>query len=158
MEKVEARLILEMLGRPPKHIVDTFATLLERLAQEKGVNVLHKEVHTPVKVKDSADLYTTFAEIEASFESIRTLFGIIFAYMPSNVELIEPQNLKLTNNELNDLINLLAGRLHMYEAITKRLVGERDTLIGRLKAVSGENIKVNKPSKSATPKASKKKL
>lgn len=136
MASIEARFILEIMGRPPEHIVKTLNEIIARIESEKGVKLINKKVHEPVLIKDSKDLYTTFAELEFEFDSLNMFWGILFAYMPSNVELIAPERLTLSNQELSLAGTQILNKLHFYEAVVKRLVAERDTLKNQLQQIS----------------------
>lgn len=133
MEKIQATLILEILGRPAEHIKSALVALVERLGTEKGVTVTAKTIHEPTPVKESKDLFTTFAEVSVEFESIANYFGIIFTYMPANVELISPTEFKISNTELSELGNRLLIQLHNYDAITKKMLFERNFLVKKLR-------------------------
>lgn len=162
MSALDARLIVEILGKPADHVTFTMNALVDKLGQEKGVSITHKKIHDPRPVEGSKELFTTFAELEISFDSINVFFGIMFAYMPSNVEILSPTSFKLSNEEITSLANILVSRLHMYESVTKRLVGDREILINKLKSmgVTFSNQPPQPPiseEKKAPKKSSKKK-
>ncbi|HLC54666.1 MAG TPA: hypothetical protein VJK07_03520, partial [Candidatus Nanoarchaeia archaeon] len=60
MEAIEARIIIEMLGRPAEHLSATLNSLIERLGAEKGVAIKQKKVYDPTPVKESTDLFSSF--------------------------------------------------------------------------------------------------
>ena len=93
--------------------------------------------------------FTSFAELELEFESLNLLFGSIFAYMPANVEIIKPEKLTLTNTDLSDLTGKLTGRLHDYDAITKKAMTEREMLVHKLKEVAPHLFKQPEPAQEA---------
>ena len=68
-------------------------------------------------------------------------FGILFAYMPSNIELVSPEQINLRNDEFNILANKLAARLHDYDAIAKRMIAERNILVNKLQEVAPLELK-----------------
>ncbi len=154
MEPLHVRFIIEILGKPAAHVSSTMHMLLDRLAQEKGVSVTGRIVHEPKAVPENKGLFTTFAEVEARFESINVFFGIIFAYMPSNIEVISPGSLKFTNEEVTTLGNTLVSRLHLYESVTKKLVSDRDVLMNKLKSM-GVTFPQQVPPAPATEKEKK---
>lgn len=168
MDSLTVRFIVEILGKPAEHVKETMRSLITKLGEEKGVSLVHHTIHEPRPVEGSKELFTTFAELEARFDSIHAFLGIIFAYMPSNIEVISPSSLKMTNEEITTLGNLLIGRLHLYESVTKKLVGDRDILINKLKSMgvtfqqsppvgqSPQPVKENKESKKSGKKKSKK--
>ncbi|MEM4259505.1 MAG: hypothetical protein QXS38_01965 [Candidatus Pacearchaeota archaeon] len=148
MDKIEATLILEILGRPAEHIKSALTGLVDRLGSEKGIKIIEKKIHEPLEVKETKNLYTAFAEVSVEFDSLANYFGVIFAYMPAHIEIISPVTFKLSNAELNELGNKLLARLHDYDAITKRAIYERNLLNNKLREVaphlfkkSEENVK-----------------
>ena len=136
MQKLQVRIVLEILGRPAEHIKQSLNALLEKLGKEKGIKIMNKKVHDPIPVKDSNNLFTTFAEAELELDSLDNYFGLMFGYMPSNIELIYPESLNLKNEEFTILANRLLLRLHDYDAIAKRLIAERDNVLQKLHEVA----------------------
>ena len=141
MDKIKADLVFEILGRPAEHIKTALSGVIDKLGTEKGVKVNNKKIHEPTEVRESKDLYTTFAEVSIEFDAIENLFGIIFAYMPAHVEIISPANFEITNLNLNELSNTILMRLHNYDAITKKLIYEKDFLVNKLREVAPQLFK-----------------
>ncbi len=136
MKKIQARMILEILGRPSEHIKEAMTILLQRLKTEPGVKIIEETHHEPIKVQDSKDLYTTFSEIILEVDSLTMYFGIIFAYMPSNVEVLSPQEMVIANADFNEITGFLTQRLHDYDAIAKRMTSERQIFEQKLREVA----------------------
>lgn len=153
MKNIQIRAILEILGRPPEHIVEGLKMLIDKMKQEKGVKVQHFNIHEPKKLKESEELYTTFADIELEVDSIHTIFSLVFSYMPANIEIIYPEKVELTNVDVNHAMNQLAQRLHNYDAITKRVLQERDGVLAKLREVAPNLFK--KEEQKAGPLAKK---
>ena len=141
MDKIKATLILEILGKPADHIKNALTSLIEKLGQEPGVKIFDKQVHEPAPVPQSAEIFTTFAEVSLEFDSLAKCFGILFAYMPSHIEINSPANLALTSIDFNDLCNKLLARLHDYDAITKKFIYERNFLLNKLHEKAPELFK-----------------
>src|SRR3989338_5652465 len=121
MEKIHASLVLEIMGRPKEHVESAIKGLVEKLGNEKGVKLISKTIHAPIPIENSKDLLTTFAEVEVTLDGLENYFSILFAYMPSNIEIIKPESLSLSNSLLNTLANSLLQRLHNYDTITKNM-------------------------------------
>ena len=132
MEKLQANLILEILGRPKEHLKGALNELVNKLGTEKGMKIIEKNLHEPIPVKESKDLFTTFAEILIELDSLENYFGLMFAYMPANFEIINPERIILSNVNLNDLMSKLIHRLHDYDAIAKRALIDNDILTKKL--------------------------
>ena len=140
MNELKANFVLEILGRPKEHIEGAIASLIEKLGKENGIKVKESKVHEAMAVQDAEDLFTTFAELEVEFKSIENYLVALFAYMPSHVEIIEPEKISLTNTYFNDIGNMLLQRLHNYDAITKKTIVDRELLIQKLKEVAPEEL------------------
>ena len=113
--------ILEIIGRPKEHLVQTLDKLIEAMDKEKGVKVIEKKINEPIEMKNNKDFYTTFAEVEMEVEEILQLAGLIFKYMPANIEIIEPELIALSNNGWSEILSELTRRLHGYDEIARVL-------------------------------------
>src|SRR3989344_5902121 len=121
MGKFQVNLIIEIMGRPPEHVKEALRNLSTRIGSEKGVKIKSQEIHDPIQVEEGKDLYTAFIELSLEIESLSTFTAIIFTYMPSNIELVSPEKIELSNVELNELGNAITQRLHHYDAVTKQI-------------------------------------
>ena len=162
MEKIKAHLVIEILGRPAEHIKKALFDLLLKLKEEKGISLIDQKVHEPVLAPNSKDLFTTFTEVSVELDSLANYFGIIFAYMPSHIEITNPEKIQMSNYDLNELGNILVQRLHHYDAITKSTLFERDSALAKLREVAPhlfkkqEQLKENQQQNKKQPKQSKK--
>ena len=118
---ITAMMIIEVLGRPEEHLTKVLEDLSNQVEAEPGVKSAKKKLNKPTLVKDQKDLFTGFVEIEMEIESPMTLAALMFKYMPSHVEVIEPENFVFKNVEFNELLNELTRRLHRYEELVKVL-------------------------------------
>ncbi|MSS75264.1 hypothetical protein EXS73_03585 [Candidatus Pacearchaeota archaeon] len=144
-EIVQSRIILEVLGRPPEEVAAALDLLIQNIGKEAGVTVIGSDMHDPVPVKDSKDLFTAFAEVTIETTTLEHLFGILFAYMPSNVEVISPQEIIYTNATVNHFANILLTRLHNYDAISKKLLNEKNFMTQELYKVAPHLFKKQDP-------------
>jgi len=132
-------MIIEVIGRPPEHLIETLNDLIKQIDEEKGVVVKEKKVNEPALMKDQKDFYTSFAEIEVEVEEILDLAMLMFKYMPAHIEIISPELIALTNNGWNDILNELTRRLHGYDEIARIIQTEKTILEKKLKEVINEN-------------------
>jgi hypothetical protein len=113
-EKVEkgyiyARIVIELLGAPKEHIEETFRLVLKRLKEEKGVEVLSGDVH---EAKPQGKLFSTFAELDVLLRDFPALTKVCFDYLPSSVEIVEPQSFRQTALEVSNFVNDMVTYLH----------------------------------------------
>jgi len=110
------------------------------------------------KPEKTEKVFTTFAEIDAEFETMEALLLITFKYMPSNIEITSPENFMLKNDYFSEILTGIILRLHRYDEISKKLVTDRAILAQRLEQLmkeKGIEIPSGKPTKNP-PKKTKK--
>lgn len=137
-EKIRVMMIFEAIGKPAEHIVEILEKVIGDLDEEKGVNILSKDIKKPTPIKDREDFFTTFGEVEVEVDDISNLSLIVFKYMPSNLEIIYPEVLVLQNNKLNDILNNLAIRLHGYDELARVMQFEKQILFKKIEELGGD--------------------
>lgn len=140
-KKIRAIFILEIIGRPAEHLVDTLNKLIDSIDKEKGVKVSEKKIQEPIEIKDQKDFYTTFAEVEIEVEEILQLAILMFKYMPANIEIIEPELIVLSNNGWSDILSELTRRLHGYDEVARVLQMQNAQMQKKLKEL-GVDVKI----------------
>lgn len=132
---ISVKMIIEIAGKPPEHLVETLEKMIEKIGEEKGVSVEEKNIHEPVIMKDQKDFYTSFAEVEVKIEDISILSVLTLKYMPAHVEIIEPELIAFTNNGWNDIFNEFLRRLHHYDEVARTIQTEKMILENKLKSL-----------------------
>jgi hypothetical protein len=157
--RIEAVIILEILGRPKEHLTETLKKIVEEgIAKEPGITIKSSDIKEPKEIKEQKDFYTSFAELEIEFESLMHVLMVVFKYMPSFVQIITPEKLSLSNVDLNETLTELTRRLHGYEEVARVLQNERIILEQKLKEVLGkEGKKIDKSNDKPKEKKVKKK-
>ena len=69
-------------------------------------------------------MLTAFAECDFEIPSFSRLSETMFDFMPSSIEVIEPNKVSLDITEATDLLNNISGRMHRFDEISK-IAGER---------------------------------
>ena len=136
--KVSVIMILDIIGRPPEHLVKSLEKIIEEMGKEKGVTLKSKQIKEPTLMKDQKDFYTTFAEIEVEVDEILYLAILMFKYMPAHIEIISPELIALSNNGFNDILNELTRRLHGYDEIARIMQIEKQILLKKIQELGGE--------------------
>ncbi len=143
--KINASLIIEVIGKPPEHLLETLQSIINKIDEEKGVSVLQKKINSPIPMKDRPEFFTSFAEIEIEVEEILQLAFVSMKYMPAHLEIIYPELIALTNNGWNELFIEFLSQLHGYDEITRIAQVEKKILEDQLKRLSGKIPKDQKP-------------
>ncbi len=151
---IKATLILEIIGRPPEHLVKALEELIKQIDEEKKVSVKSKKINEPILMKDSKDFYTTFAEVDIEVEDILNLAIVLFKYMPAHVEVVSPELIALTNNGWTDILSELTRRLHGYDEVARTIQIQNSQMQKKMQELLS---KEKTPKKSAKKKKAKKK-
>jgi hypothetical protein len=154
--KVQASMIIEVLGRPPEHLTATLENFAKQISEEKGVKVVHKKIMDPNLIKDQ-DLYTTFMEIEVETDTPMHLAGLMFKYMPAHIEVIAPENLVVNNNSFGEILSEIVRRLHRYDDIVRIIDSQNVALQNKIKELESKSTeqKVQEPSTKPTEEKKK---
>ena len=134
-KKITAVIILEIIGKPAEHLVETLEQISKEMGEEKGVKMINKKISEPVELKERKDFFTAFAEKEIEIDEALQLAILMFKYMPAHVEVISPESLVLTNNEYGDILSELTRRLHKYDEVARVVQMEKDILEKKLKSI-----------------------
>lgn len=135
-----------MLGRPAEHIKISLEQLIDRIGENPGIKIIQRKVHEPHLIdKEKAkhlpleeELYSTFAEVDIELDNLMLLFALVLNTLPSNIEVVEPEELRLKNFDLSSLVSDLTIKLHKYDEITKTLMLEKNQLIHLIEEMDKE--------------------
>lgn len=136
-KEILTRIIVEILGFPKDHVETTLKAVVEKLKTEEGVKVLKEAIENAEEVKD---FWSAFAEIEMKTENIQRLMDICFDYMPSSIEILEPNEVGMDINNLSNFFNDLLARLHQYDMLLKNVHAENFLLKKKLGIEDKEDL------------------
>ncbi len=119
---------MEVLGKPKEHVEKAVDLLIKRISDEKLLNISEIQKHSVEKVPDSDSLFSTIFEFEVEFKDNEALFLFLLNYMPSSLEIYEPEQLNLDLHSFNSLITELLGTFHEFDKFVKTKVEENKIL------------------------------
>ena len=153
-EKINAVMIIEVLGRPPEYLKEAMNQIITNMKSEKGVVIRNTKINEPVELKEQKEFYSSFAEIEIDAENMLYLVILMFKYMPAHIEIISPQNVAITNADWGDILSELVRRLHGYEEIARIMQAEKGILEKKLRELitPKEEVKETKKEKKSSKK------
>jgi len=129
-KKIVVAMLIEVLGKPAEHLIVTLEDILSKIASEKGISIISKNINQPVEMASQKGFFTDFAEIELEVPDVATLILLMFKYMPSHIEILSPSDLSIKSFDLNKILNDLTLRLHKYDEVT-RIVQMEKTILER---------------------------
>lgn len=114
-EKIQTKIILEMLGAPKEYIEQTMKDYVTKIKQE-GVQVKKEKYE---EAQPAERLFSTFAELDIDFKNLKDLLDFCFEALPSSVEVITPIEMQINARDLTGFLNDLQARLHETDMIVK---------------------------------------
>ena len=106
---LHCKLVIEVVGKPESYVEETMRTLLKKLREEKGLEIIEGQVHKP---KEEANFFSSFVELECVVQDLSMFTTLCFEYMPSSVEIVKPDELKTKASIVTDFVNDMLARLH----------------------------------------------
>jgi len=161
-------MIVEIMGRPPEHLSESLKKHIGLLDKVKGVKVVNKTFSDPKIAAEEKDLYTCFSEIEFECQNLKQLADVMFDFMPSSVEVVDPANVSLAADEATSLLNNLTGRLHRYDEVAQTIQNKEKQMMNQFKMAQqlllghgiidkkGKVLKLTEEMKKAVEEAKKK--
>lgn len=139
---IYCRVLIEIVGKPKEHVEKSIKTMVEKIKKEEGIKVMDEHVaeaekrEMATKEKDVIpEMWATFAEMEMLFDDLTTITYFCFEYMPSSIEVLEPQKLAFEALNFSSFLNNLQGRLHEVDLLTKQMKNQGDFLDKNMKSL-----------------------
>ncbi len=127
-QKIVCKAIIEMLGSPKEHIEDTMKKYVDKIEEDyKKIKLTDKYI-SEAEEDENQKLYSLFSEIEMEVEDLGELSWFCLDYMPSSIEIYEPESLQYNSIQFSHFLNDLLAKLHKIGKDLKRLNIENKTL------------------------------
>ena len=129
---IRCNIIIEVLGKPKEHVEDSLKQYIEHIKEDSELVVISEKYS---EIKEQGQLWSKFVELELVVKGTNKLISFCFEYMPSSIEVIKPEQLILTNNEISNFFNDLQARLHNVDMVVKQLNAENNLLKLNMNAI-----------------------
>src|SRR3989344_3928264 len=97
MANLKARAIIEILGSPEEHVKKTMQMILDKIKQYPDTKIIKEKMFPAEKMGDK-NLWSTFTELDMEVKNVQILTGFCFDFMPSSLEIIEPEEMALPHH------------------------------------------------------------
>ncbi|MEM4397089.1 MAG: hypothetical protein QW757_00525 [Candidatus Woesearchaeota archaeon] len=104
---IYGRIVLEIVGKPKEYVEDSLKEYLKKIKEDKNYIVVSENSE---KAEKNEDLFSSFSELEILFKNSKAILDFIYDYMPSSIEIIEPEDLILKNYDFSGFLNDLLAR------------------------------------------------
>jgi len=134
MVEITAILIIEVAGFPKEHVEKVMGQIVDNIKKEK--KVLNDHIHD---IKEVKEMWSGFVDLEVKFDNLNEFTDFCFTYMPSSIDIIEPEEFNLMSNEMSNLFNDLMGNLHRYDMLLKNFKATNTLLKRKLEGKDSKN-------------------
>jgi len=147
-QKIKIHSIIEIAGSPKEHVKKTINKVLDILEKNENIKILKKEVADPKKIdipeevknQQNVEVFSSFTELELEFPNFDEIMQFCLTFMPSSIEIIEPENISINQKDLGNALNELLAKLHEhsriimeYQAIKQQIMKARQEKINEPK-------------------------
>jgi hypothetical protein len=137
MEKIKIHTMIEIAGKPEEHVKETIDKIINIIKENKKLNILKKEISSidktevpsPSNPDQNVEIFSGFTELELELPNFDELIQFCFTFMPSSIEIIEPEELKISQGDLEASLGDLLGKLHEnsriimeYQALKQQII------------------------------------
>ena len=134
---IRCRTIIEVLGKPKEHVEKAIKDYTENIKKDSELVVLNEEYSD---TQEQGKLWSKFVELDLVIKGTYKLISFCFEYMPSSIEVVKPEHLILTGNELTSFLNDLQARLHNVDRIVKESKAENEILKTNMNALIQNSV------------------
>jgi len=150
-------MIVEVAGRPAPHVKESLKSHVGALENFKDIEVISIKLSEPREIENSQGLFTCFAEVEFEATSFSRISEVMFDFMPSSVEVVEPSRVSMDAAEASNLLNNISGRMHRYDEVARMAQVKLKQMSAELENARKNDGLKEKKSKKRVKKAKKKK-
>lgn len=122
-ENLKVRSIIEIVGSPENYINEIMDKVVNKLDERAEIKVLKKDVFKANQI-EGKPLWSSFCEVELDIDGVDTLLSYCLDFMPSSIEIVEPDIFSLKNNKVTNMFNDLLAKLHENNIILKNTQAE----------------------------------
>ena len=124
--KITCRAVIEVMGKPKEHVEAALTEYIGNLKKDDRFTV-QREEYAEIK-KQESEMWTKFVELELESKDAQQLISFCFEYMPSVIEILEPEKIELTETDLSEFFNDLQAKLHQVDMVAKQVKVENENL------------------------------
>ena len=123
--RILTRIIIEIVGKPKEHIEKALKVVVEKIKEEKDIEIVEEQIFN---VEKQEEMFNVFAELGILFNNMQSLIEFCFDFMPSSIEILDPEKLSFDSNKFAGLVNDLLAKLHQMNLNLVQNNAEKKTL------------------------------
>ena len=125
--------MIEIAGHPKEHVEKIIGDLGDGLKKKFKVNDMDI-----ADAKEKNNMWTSFMDAEMEFTEWKDLVGFSINFMPTSIEVIEPEEVKMDGVEMQEFLNDILLNLHKFNMQINKFVLQNKYLNAELKKAGVE--------------------
>ncbi len=121
---IQVRFTVEVMANSKENAEKNIKEHMEKLKKVSDFKVYKEDYEKAEKVKKLPprfknkvkEAWSQMVESEMMVSDYNALVRFSFAFGPSSVEILEPEKIELSQDQMQNIINTLAGLIHQYTA------------------------------------------
>ncbi len=115
---IKVWLAFDVVAAKPEISKEALEKHMDKLLSLPQIIGYKKDIAEPMKIDNAPnnmkEAYSTAGEIEAVVKSVFDLINIVIVYGPSSIEVIEPDEIKISIGDLQNSVNVISGVMHQF--------------------------------------------
>lgn len=140
---VQTRAIIEILGKPKEGIESMLRDYTKKIRENNNYILLKEDFTEGEQVEGTESLFAAFVEVEFLSKNIEQVVWFCFDYMPSSIEVIEPQEFLHSAKTYTDFLNEVQGKMHEIDLMLKKTWRENQILLQNISTLARNLVAVS---------------
>jgi hypothetical protein len=107
---LQVNVIFEIVGNPENYVSEAINLVMKKVEESKTIKIISQEIAETIDVGEG--LWGTNCEAQLLVKDLFSLSILVFTFIPSSLEIVEPKKLTLKDKELSDLFADIITQLH----------------------------------------------
>ncbi|MBN2052323.1 hypothetical protein JW756_02365 [Candidatus Woesearchaeota archaeon] len=135
-----AQVSFEVVGNPKEYVENTMRGFVNNLKNSPGITILSEELGEPEEVAKSNGLWSTYADTEMLIDNLDKLAWMCINFMPSSIEIIAPEEIRVSEKDLTNWMNDLMAKLHEITLTVRQTNVKDEAMIKGMNALIQNSI------------------
>lgn len=129
--------IVEILGAPKEHVMATLKAYVDKIRKDEQYVVLKEDFSEP---KEAEKMFAQFVELDMLAKDASAIAFFCFDYMPSSIEIVEPEQFSYRAADFSGFFNDMQARLHKIDRFVKELAAQHKNLLRNSNLLLRNNV------------------
>jgi len=117
---IHARFTIEVMANTAENAEKSLKNHMEKIRKQKNIILIDEKIDKPEKVENPprplTEAYSQVIESEMLISKYEYLVNFVFVFGPSSLEILAPEKIELSQEEMQNILNNLATIIHQFAA------------------------------------------